>query len=86
VARAGAWIKDKFTPGESEDPLTKPWLIDLAGQHYPVDIHRARERLGWEPKHTLRETLAEMAKRFKQGPERWYKTNNLPLPKELQRN
>lgn len=85
AAKAGAWLRKKVTLRKSQDPLTKPWLIDLAGQHYPVDIHRARERLGWQPRHTLRETLPEMAKRFEQNPKRWYETNNLPLPKELQR-
>jgi nucleoside-diphosphate-sugar epimerase len=85
VARAGAWIKDKFTPGENEDPLTKPWLIDLAGQHYPVDIRRARERLGWQPRHALRETLAEMIRRFKRDPKQWYEGNNLPVPTEVEK-
>lgn len=84
VARAGAWIKDKFTPGENEDPLTKPWLIETAGQHYPVDIGRARERLGWQPKHALREMLAEMIRRFKRDPKQWYEGNNLPVPTEAE--
>jgi nucleoside-diphosphate-sugar epimerase len=84
VAKVGAWVKNKLTLGNNEDPLTKPWLIDLAGQHYPVDIVRARERLGWQPRHTLRETLAKMVARFKRHPKRWYKRNNLPVPKELE--
>ena len=34
-------------------------MIDLADDHYDLDISRARTLLGWEPKHSLRETLPE---------------------------
>src|SRR5690606_37826829 len=58
VAKAGAWIKDKLSTGEGQ--FIKPWMIDLADDHYPISIARARERLGFEPKRRLRTTLEVM--------------------------
>jgi nucleoside-diphosphate-sugar epimerase len=79
VAKAGAWIKDKMA--DEDDPeFIKPWMIDLADAHYPVEIERARQELGWNPKHRLRNTLKEMIVRLKQDPVQWHKTNGLPLP------
>jgi nucleoside-diphosphate-sugar epimerase len=79
VAKVGAWVKDKLA--DEDDPqFIKPWMIDLADAHYPVDISRARQELGWDPKHRLRDTLDEMIKRLKQNPVHWYETNGLPAP------
>jgi nucleoside-diphosphate-sugar epimerase len=79
VAKAGAWVKDKMA--DEDDPeFIKPWMIDLADAHYPVEIERARQKLGWNPKHRLRNTLKEMIARLKQDPVQWHKTNGLPLP------
>jgi hypothetical protein len=36
-AKAGAWLQDQI-PGE--EPFIKPWMIDLADDHYALDIHR----------------------------------------------
>jgi nucleoside-diphosphate-sugar epimerase len=79
VAKAGAWVKDKMAD-EDEPEFIKPWMIDLADAHYPVEIGRAREKLGWNPRHRLRNTLKEMIVRLKQDPALWHKTNGLPLP------
>jgi len=79
VAKAGAWVKDKLA--DEDDPeFIKPWMIDLADAHYPVEIGRARQKLGWNPRHRLRNTLKEMIVRLKQDPAQWYKVNGLPLP------
>ena len=77
VAKAGAWVKDNFT---SDDPFIKPWMIDLADDHYPVDIAKARKRLAWQPQHRLRETLPEMLARLQQDPRRWYEINGFGEP------
>jgi nucleoside-diphosphate-sugar epimerase len=78
VAKAGAWAQEKIA-GEGET-FIKPWMVDLADAHYPVVIGHARERLGWEPKHTLRETLPDMIRRLKQDPRKWYDMNGLSWP------
>ena len=80
MAKAGAWAQEKM--GGDEKTFIKPWMVDLADAHYPVAIGHARERLGWEPKHTLRETLPEMIGRLKQDPQTWYEMNGLSWPED----
>ncbi len=58
-------------------------MIDLADDHYPVAITRARERLGWEPRHRLQGTLPEIISRLRADPEGWYERHHLPLPEEV---
>jgi nucleoside-diphosphate-sugar epimerase len=84
VARAGAWVQDKLAASEEDRPFIKPWMIDLADQHFPVSLAEARKKLGWQPRHSLRQTLPEMIRRLKNDPRRWYELNELPLPEELQ--
>jgi nucleoside-diphosphate-sugar epimerase len=83
VAKAGAWVQDKLAGSDDERPFIKPWMIDLADQHYPVSGALAREKLGWQPRHSLRGTLPEMIRRLQQDPRRWYQINKLPLPATL---
>ena len=80
VAKAGAWAKEKMA-GETETVFIKPWMIELADDHYPVAIEHARARLVWEPKRSLRRTLPVMVERLKQDPEQWYKRHGLKLSK-----
>jgi nucleoside-diphosphate-sugar epimerase len=79
VAKAGAWVQDKLA-SEDEPAFIKPWMVDLADQHYPVAIERARAALGWEPRHRLRQTIDEMVHRLKRHPAAWYAANGLPAP------
>jgi len=85
VAKAGAWVKEKTPLGEDEE-FIKPWMIDLADAHYPVSIARARERLGWEPRHRLGDTLPRMIERLEQDPPGWYRENGLPLEDDEDRD
>jgi nucleoside-diphosphate-sugar epimerase len=78
AAKAGAWMQDKV-PGV-EEPFIKPWMIDLADDHYALDITRARKLLDWEPRRTLRETLPRMVERLKADPAAWYRANKLEGP------
>jgi nucleoside-diphosphate-sugar epimerase len=75
VAKAGAWVQDQI-PGV-EEPFIKPWMIDLADDHYALDITRARQLLDWSPRHSLRETLPKMATALKADPEGFYRINKL---------
>ncbi|MDX1545251.1 MAG: NAD(P)-dependent oxidoreductase [Christiangramia sp.] len=72
IAKMGAWTRDLVG-----DPFIKPWMIDRADDHYELDISRAREYLGWEPKHRIMDTLPEIIKNLKKDPDAWYKENNL---------
>ncbi len=58
-------------------PFVKPWMIDLADDHYELDISKAKKILGWTPKKNLEETLPIMIEELKVDPEGWYKKNQL---------
>lgn len=72
LAKAGAWMQNQLG-----DAFIKPWMIDRADDHYELDISRAKEYLGWEPKHRLMDTLPGIVESLKRDPEQWYKNNNL---------
>ena len=74
LAKFGAWLQDVL-PGPG--PFIKPWMIDLADDHYALDITRAHELLGWAPRHSLRDTLPRMVTALKADPPGWYKENKL---------
>jgi nucleoside-diphosphate-sugar epimerase len=77
VAKIGAWVKDSVSPDEQ---FIKPWMVDLADDHYPVDIAKAREKLGWRPRHRLSTTLPQMTDNLRRDPRRWYHVNQLGDP------
>lgn len=58
LARIGSWVQ-LHTPGMDE-PFIQPWMVELADDHYELDISRARRLLGWEPKHRLIEAIPSM--------------------------
>ena len=72
LAKAGAWVQDMFG-----NPFIKPWVVDLADDHYEVDITQARELLGWEPEHSLRNTIPKMITFLKGDPKGFYRENDL---------
>ncbi|MEX0928795.1 MAG: NAD(P)-dependent oxidoreductase [Balneolales bacterium] len=78
IAKAGAWSMDLFG-----DPFIKPWMIDRADEHFEMDVSRARELLGWEPRHSLLDTLPKMIGKLKSDPVRWYRENDLEPPSKL---
>jgi nucleoside-diphosphate-sugar epimerase len=81
LAKVGAWVQDHLPFGP--EPFIKPWMIDRAGDHYELNISRARELLGWEPHLSLRTTLPLMVDELKRDPIAWYKANKLEPPKWL---
>lgn len=82
LAKVGAWVQDQLPFGP--ETFIKPWMIERAADHYELDITRARQLLGWEPKHSLRATLPLMVESLKQDPAGWYKANKLDAPKEIE--
>ncbi len=77
VAKIGAWVQCHipFIP----PPFIKPWMIDLADDHYELDISRAKKTLGWEPKNNLKASLVKMIAALKSDPVQWYKDNQLGI-------
>jgi hypothetical protein len=82
LAKTGAWFQDHLPL--SEEPFIKPWMIDLAADHYSLDITRARTMLGWEPAHALRATLPKMIAALKADPLGWYRRNRREPPAWLE--
>lgn len=82
LAKTGAWLQEKVSMG---DPFIKPWMIDLADDHYELDISRAKTVLEWNPKHSLEETLPKMVAGLKANPADWYRKNKLELPGRLKK-
>lgn len=74
LAKAGAWLENDVL---AEDNFVKPWMIDSADDSYEIDISRARDQLGWEPKHSLRATLPTIINALKAHPVSWYRANKL---------
>jgi len=78
VAKAGAWVQG-IVPGV-EEPFIKPWMIDLADDHYELDTSRAQRLFGWRARRSLRETLPRMVEALKDDPAAFYKANRLEGP------
>ena len=73
-AAAGAWAQQKLEPvvpdaiDEGNEPFIKPFMVRLADDHYALDVRRARELLGWEPRHRLKDDLPKMVRAVKDDP------------------
>lgn len=78
VAKAGAW-------GQNHNPFTEPsfiqpWMIDLADDHYELDVSLAKKVLGWTPKHFVGDSLPKMIALLKENPAEFYRINQLKAP------
>lgn len=82
IAKTGAWLEQVALPKE-EEPFIKPWMIDLADDHYALNIRRARFDLNWQPQHRLLAALPAMIDALKEDPHGWYEANNLDPPADL---
>lgn len=85
LAKTGAWLEEVALPKDKE-PFVKPWMIDMADDHYELDTRRARELLAWEPRHRLIDTLPDMVYRLKANPADWYRKNNLHIHGDLEKH
>jgi nucleoside-diphosphate-sugar epimerase/uncharacterized membrane protein len=74
LTKAGSWFQTEVL---DEDTDIQPWMIENSDDHYEIDVSRARELLGWQPRHSLGETLPEMIRRLKADPTDWYEKNKL---------
>src|SRR6056297_1316231 len=90
LAAAGAWLETRTEPvvpdalDYGEKPFVKPFMVEMANDHYELDISRARALLGWQPRHRLRDTLPKMVEALKADPLGWYKANGLTVPHWLE--
>jgi nucleoside-diphosphate-sugar epimerase len=86
AAAAGAWAQGKLEPvvpdalDHGEKPFVKPFMMQLADDHYELDISRARKLLGWEPRHFIKNELSAIVAALKKDPLGWYKANGIAAP------
>jgi len=86
LAAAGAWAQAKLEPvipdavDAGEAPFIKPFMVAMADDHYALDVGRARQLLGWEPRHRLSEWLPRMVDVLKKDPVAWYQRNGITPP------
>ena len=86
IAAAGAWLETKSEPvvpdalDYGEKPFIRPFMVEMASDHYELDISRARNLLGWRPQHDIRDTLPGMIDALKSDPLGWYEANGLTVP------
>jgi nucleoside-diphosphate-sugar epimerase/uncharacterized membrane protein len=86
VAKLGALLQEKLEPvipdaiDQGEKPFIRPFMVEMADDHYALDISRARELLGWEPRHRIRSKLAALVESLKQDPLGWYAANKVTPP------
>ncbi|MDF3012082.1 MAG: polymerase subunit epsilon [Cellvibrio sp.] len=86
IAKAGAWLEEKTEPlvpddfDKGEKPFIRPFMIDMASDHYELDIRRAKDLLHWYPRHSLDDTLDALITNLKQDPTRWYADNKITPP------
>jgi nucleoside-diphosphate-sugar epimerase len=81
IAKIGAWCQQHLP--FMKRSFIQPWMIDLADDHYELDISRAQRILGWNPKYTLEQTIPRWVKELKEDPILWYDENKLKRPKGL---
>lgn len=90
LAKAVALLQEKIEAvvpdsiDHGKKPFVKPFMVELADDHYELDVSRAQELLGWAPRHALREELPAMVATLKADPLAWYQANRIPAPEWLE--
>ncbi|MDH5823729.1 vitamin K epoxide reductase family protein [Luteimonas sp. RD2P54] len=90
LAKAGAWLQEKAEPlvpdaiDKGKPPFIRPFMIEIASDHYALDTGRARELLGWQPRRSIRETLPALVAALKRDPLGWYEANGITPPPWLE--
>lgn len=86
LAKVGAVAQDlleKLTPDavdQGRKPFIRPFMVSLADDHFELDITRARQFLGWEPRHALRNELPNMVRNLQRDAAGFYRANKLEVP------
>jgi nucleoside-diphosphate-sugar epimerase len=86
IAAAGAWTQGKLEKvipdaiDQGQEPFVKPFMVHMADDHYALDIRRARDLIGWEPRRRLKHELPRLVASLKNDPAGWYQANGVPPP------
>lgn len=86
LAKAAAWIEERAEPfipddfDQGEKPFIRPFMIDMADDHYALDISRAEKLLGWRPEHSIMKSLPHIVAALKRDPVGWYGKHKMKPP------
>ncbi|MCV2869088.1 NAD-dependent epimerase/dehydratase family protein [Defluviimonas sp. WL0002] len=90
VARLGAALEARAEPivpdalDQGEKPFIRPFMIDMASDHYALDISKAERLLDWVPRHRIESHLPKLVKALKSDPLAWYRDNGITPPPWLE--
>ena len=85
-AAAGLWVQARLEAvipdaiDKGEVPFVRPFMAEMADDHYALDTRRARELLGWEPHHSFKDELPGLVRLLKDDPPGWYRRNGVTPP------
>lgn len=86
VAAAGLWAQSRLEPlipdaiDKGQPPFVRPFMAEMADDHYALDTSRARQLLGWEPQHRFKDELPRLTQALKDDPPAWYRRNGVTPP------
>lgn len=90
LAKVGARLKEELEAvvpdsiDRGRKPFVKPFMIELADDHYELDISRAKQLLGWMPRRSLRDELPGIVQALKSDPLGWHKRHRITPPEWLE--
>lgn len=90
LARLGAAIETRAEPvvpdalDQGEKPFIRPFMIEMASDHYAPDISKAQRLLGWSPEHRIEDGLQVLVAALKDDPLEWYRDNGITPPPWLE--
>ena len=86
IAAAGLWAQARLEPvmpdaiDKGEPPFVRPFMAEMADDHYALDTRLARDLLGWEPHHRFKDELPRLVQSLKDDPPGWYRRNGVTAP------
>lgn len=86
VAKMGAKLETEAEPAvpdaldRGDKPFIRPFMIDMASDHYALDISHARHLLDWEPQQRIADKLPVLIDNLKADPVGWYRANGIRPP------
>jgi nucleoside-diphosphate-sugar epimerase len=83
IAKLGAWCKQHLP--FFKKTFIQAWMIDIADDHYELDISRAKKVLGWQPKHKVIDSIRNWIEQLKKEPLAWYDENKLRPSEKVSR-
>jgi len=89
LAATGAWMQRAMEPlvpdaiDGGRAPFVRPFMVQMADDHYALDTGAAEKALGWKPAHRLRDELPGMVREMQDEPIAWYQRHGVAMPEWL---